>query len=721
MEKYAKNSTQEQRKGRYTMKKRGILLVLVFILALTSMVGISAADGAGEVVPENIKSGITFQVLRESKRVEEIVVGDMIQLEVWVYDIAPQAIVLPIKFNPKVLQVVDKRQGENTYTPVTSGFKSAEDKRVGNAGFQTYSKPTYDTTTWEPTYWNGSVQFYKSYPYVNNETGIYKFFFWSDNPFTAKQPNKKMSINFRAIGEGDCGIGIATKADGDHLAEDDVDGRSEYYDVSSAQGAVVAFPNKDMYLPAESMEFDPSSAVLYTDLINKVNCKVVSAKPNFSQGSGIGSSGSATAAPVTTPKPSPTPTPGPPELKTELVAKPTVAMLPLKETISIKAAIKPNANNEITNNCEYMVVPRELESLLNSEDARKAKDIVVEMPDEILQSSQYIVNIRTIYFRTMDQKEIKNIYFNTPYGTVAMLIPSFLRTKSLVDGELKFVVSGGEGSIRVSAFLDGTALEGVKTGRIAKIAIPYETQTPDKIVMTHTRGDATYKIPLSCYLEKEKLVYAMYTEYGNFAVEQSGSSTFTDLDTVQWAQESIALLADKGVINGVSETIFAPDNQVTREEFAKMLVEAFGLLLPEADSEFTDVEDGSWYEPYVASATNAEITKGISETEFGIGQQISREDMATMVERAMVNVGLYQPQDTKDDIVIGDEEEKFQFADDDQIASYAKDAVYRMQKEEILSGKENNLFDPKGYATRAEAAKIIGLVFRQMLQQIQPD
>lgn len=72
-----------------------------------------------------------------------------------------------------------------------------------------------------------------------------------------------------------------------------------------------------------------------------------------------------------------------------------------------------------------MVVPRELESLLNSEEARKAKDLVVEMPDEILQNSQYIVNIRTVYFRTMEQKEIKNIYFNTPYGTVGMLIPSF--------------------------------------------------------------------------------------------------------------------------------------------------------------------------------------------------------------------------------------------------------------------------------------------------------
>jgi len=184
--------------------------------------------------------------------------------------------------------------------------------------------------------------------------------------------------------------------------------------------------------------------------------------------------------------------------------------------------------------------------------------------------------------------------------------------------------------------------------------------------------------------------------------EQTLATTFKDLDTVPWAQEYIEKLAALGIVKGVEEGIFAPNNNVTREEFAKMLVTAFGFADETARTQLTDVSPDAWYYPYVSVAEKFEIVKGIG-TEFGVGQNITRQDMAVMAYRAAQKANIWLKEVNEAQI----------FADAAEIADYAIESVTAMQKAGIINGVEGNRFAPDENATRAQAAKIIYLLIQQ--------
>ena len=172
---------------------------------------------------------------------------------------------------------------------------------------------------------------------------------------------------------------------------------------------------------------------------------------------------------------------------------------------------------------------------------------------------------------------------------------------------------------------------------------------------------------------------------------------FNDLEGYEWAKESIESLAAKGIVNGVGDNKFEPERSVSREEFLAMLLRAYGIG-PDitAGVPFEDVELGEWYAGYVAAAVKNGVTNGISDTLFGIGMEVTREDAAVLAYRlALTNGRTFADNKGAD------------FADDSQISDYAADAVYAMKNSGIINGKENNEFCPKQSCTRAEAAKII--------------
>lgn len=169
-------------------------------------------------------------------------------------------------------------------------------------------------------------------------------------------------------------------------------------------------------------------------------------------------------------------------------------------------------------------------------------------------------------------------------------------------------------------------------------------------------------------------------------------SAFSDLNSVPWAKESIEALALKGIINGRGNGIFAPNDSVTRAEFCKMIVLAFGLVDEKAVCVFDDVERNTWYYTYIASAKAAGIINGKENNKFSPDATITREEMAAIAQRAI----------SKD---VKDVTEKF--ADDSAISDYAKDAVYTLKELGIINGVGENMFSPKAVVTRAMAAKVI--------------
>ncbi len=198
-------------------------------------------------------------------------------------------------------------------------------------------------------------------------------------------------------------------------------------------------------------------------------------------------------------------------------------------------------------------------------------------------------------------------------------------------------------------------------------------------------------------------VATQITQNANDAEENSNSSIFDDIATVPWAKEYIEEMYYSGVISGKAEGKFFPNDAITREEFAKIITLAFKMNLVDDEFPFTDVAETDWSYTYVKTAYLAGVTNGIGNNLFGKSEKITRQDLCTMVYRAVMT-GEYELPDTEGKTL----------NDEALISDYAKEAVRKMVNAGIISGDENANFNPRANATRAEAAKIICLTIRNM-------
>ncbi|MBR6728830.1 MAG: S-layer homology domain-containing protein [Clostridia bacterium] len=173
------------------------------------------------------------------------------------------------------------------------------------------------------------------------------------------------------------------------------------------------------------------------------------------------------------------------------------------------------------------------------------------------------------------------------------------------------------------------------------------------------------------------------------------SVVFSDISHVAWAEESILALYNRGIISGKETGKFYPDDAVTRAEFVKMLVVAFGENEQEADISFTDAEKGAWYHSYIAKSVQMGVIHGYENGAFGVHDTITRQDMAAILYRLLISRSTAEKATNTD------------FKDASLVASYATQAVKTLSAYDVLSGDENGNFRPHDNASRAEAAKVI--------------
>lgn len=117
--------------------------------------------------------------------------------------------------------------------------------------------------------------------------------------------------------------------------------------------------------------------------------------------------------------------------------------------------------------------------------------------------------------------------------------------------------------------------------------------------------------------------------------DTSDKFPFADCDAYEWAKESINKLYEAGIVSGTDEESFTPSANVTRAEFVVMLARAAGLEPETSDGIFADVTADKWYAPYVNAAVNAGYVSGVSETEFAPDSCITRQDLAVIAVRVL--------------------------------------------------------------------------------------
>ena len=170
---------------------------------------------------------------------------------------------------------------------------------------------------------------------------------------------------------------------------------------------------------------------------------------------------------------------------------------------------------------------------------------------------------------------------------------------------------------------------------------------------------------------------------------------FNDMAGFQWAKDAVYSLRSMGIVSGSDSGVFRPQDNITREEFVKLIVLAFDLQ-PAGDiyMQFADADAGQWYYPYLQIGYSAGIIKGIDGNRFGVGEPISRQDAAVILHRCMMSEA-------------GISSDYTAFSDGADISAYARESVAALYGLGIISGYDDGTFRPMHSITRAEAAKLI--------------
>lgn len=169
---------------------------------------------------------------------------------------------------------------------------------------------------------------------------------------------------------------------------------------------------------------------------------------------------------------------------------------------------------------------------------------------------------------------------------------------------------------------------------------------------------------------------------------------FIDVDENDWFYDSVTYVYSEGMMDGVSDTQFAPNSNLTRGMVVTMLYRLEDEPRVTGSSGFDDVASGAWYADAVTWAAENGIVNGVSDAEFAPNDNITREQLAAI---------LYRYAEYNDYDVSG-RDDLSEFTDRDSISGYALDAMRWAVDEGLITGITDTTIEPQGTATRAQAA-----------------
>ncbi len=172
------------------------------------------------------------------------------------------------------------------------------------------------------------------------------------------------------------------------------------------------------------------------------------------------------------------------------------------------------------------------------------------------------------------------------------------------------------------------------------------------------------------------------------------SRGFTDLGTVgTWYHEAVDYVLCNGLMGGYSSTMFGPNDNLTRAQFAQILFNKEGRPVVNYLLQYNDVAAGAWYTEAIRWATSQGVVGGYGNGRFGPNDNITREQLAVMLWRYAGS-----PAATNKEL---------HFADVDKISGYALEALRWAVENGILNGYGDGRLGPDGLATRAQVAQML--------------
>ncbi len=181
------------------------------------------------------------------------------------------------------------------------------------------------------------------------------------------------------------------------------------------------------------------------------------------------------------------------------------------------------------------------------------------------------------------------------------------------------------------------------------------------------------------------------------------SNNFVDVQNDDWFYSDVEYISQKKYIEGITENEFEPNLHATRETIVKALYNMTELVGYYENNRFEDVID-SYENSHIAWAQSKGVINGVGDNKFNPYGNVTRQDFAVMLWRYMKYCKFELPPIENAKV----------FADDGEIADYAREAVKTLNVLGIMNGKGNDIIDPRGNVTRAEAAVMLHRMMNKM-------
>ena len=251
-----------------------------------------------------------------------------------------------------------------------------------------------------------------------------------------------------------------------------------------------------------------------------------------------------------------------------------------------------------------------------------------------------------------------------------------------------FTVSSGDETI--STFGNGKA----------EISIPYtpaDGENTNNIVVYYISDSGELETVRGKYNAETGMVEFTTTHFSQYAIGYN-IVNFDDVNSTDWYYDAVEFIAARGITSGTGDNCFSPDGTLTRGQFIVMLMRAYGIAPDENPTDNFSDAGNTYYTGYLAAANRLGISNGTGNNNFAPDSCISRQDMFTLLYRALDVLGEL-PESSTGRTVNG-------YSDADEISDYALEAMDALVDAGIISGSNNGL-NPTGTSTRAQMAQVL--------------
>jgi len=343
---------------------------------------------------------------------------------------------------------------------------------------------------------------------------------------------------------------------------------------------------------------------------------------------------------------------------------------------------------KVNSNAATLTIPKEI----GDEIANQAKENKSDMISISSEIEGYVDSVEISIFTDTLEKIAKrtsaDLDINTPVANI--LVPNEVLEELSASGEEFLIfVKKVKNNVEFGINVDNDIAKNV--GDIS-LFVPLDNCSFGTVAFLENNDGTKQIIQNSIVDSEENVIEIPLTGAAKLSIEDN-SKKFNDIKENDWYFNAIQFASAHKLFGGTSDTHFSPNDNMTRGMVAQVLHNLENNPKHNFEGNFSDVENGAWYENAINWACDAGIISGYGNDMFGPKDEVSREQLAVMLWK-------YSGSPKSNHKLT-------YFVDMGFISEYAKPALAWANENKIITGKGAKVLDPIGKATRAEVAQML--------------